>query len=324
MFKLITTLFCILCLISTALADDKNQPAKIEFGMFVTNIHDVNFSDSEYQVEFWSWFLTDDISYKPSERTEITNAKKFSIRNVDVRQITGRFLHSQVFMGTIKQYWDVSKYPFDTQKLTISLEDTLDSSGELIYLIDETSSIANNIIPEGWSLESFEVLPTITSYPTTFGDPRRAADTDYKFSQAKAVITLRRNGLRVFITSFLGLFVATFLIIIVFTINTSAKYLAIIPLQPRITLCVGSLFAAVGTIYGLDAKIPYTTSFTLSDSLQMTTFAGIVLAIISSVASDILIKAGKVMMQINLMMAIWSLFLVLHIGFNAYLILTSI
>ena len=324
MLKLIITIFCTLFLISTAFAEDKNQPIKIKFGMFITNIHDINFSDNEYQVEFWSWFLTDDVEYNPSNRTEITNAKQFSIRNASSQPINDQFLHSQVFKGTIKQHWDVSKYPFDTQKLIISLEDTLHTSDDLVYLIDETSSIANNIIPEGWSLESFEVLPASTNYPTTFGDPRLSAGTNYKFSQAKAVITLKRNGLRVFITSFLGLFVATFLIMIVFIINTSSKYLAIIPLQPRITLCVGSLFAAVGAIYGLDAKIPYTTSFTLSDSLQMTTFAGIIFAIISSVVSDVLIKAGKVIIQNNLMIAIWSLFLVLHIGLNTYLIIKSV
>ena len=138
------------------------------------------------------------------------------------------------------------------------------------------------------------------------------------------MITLQRNGIRVFITSFLGLFVATFLIIIVFAINTSSKSLATIPLQPRITLCVGSLFAAVGAIYGLDAKVPYTTSFALSDSLQITTFAGIILAIISSVSSDILVKVEKIILQRILMGTIWSLFLIFHVGFNAYLISTSV
>ncbi|MFT5840539.1 MAG: putative membrane protein YeiH, partial [Flavobacteriales bacterium] len=89
-------------------------------------------------------------------------------------------------------------------------------------------------------------------------------------------------------------------------------------------LCVGSLFAAVGAIYGLDAKVPYTTSFTLSDSLQITTFAGIILAIGSSVISDILVKTEKMVLQRNLMFTIWSLFFILHVGFNAYLISTSV
>lgn len=300
------------------------QPTEVEFGMFITNLHDINLSDNEYQVEFWSWFLTDNVDYNPIERTEITNAKQFSTRNASTQQIDGQYLHSQVFKGTIRQYWDVSKYPFDTQRLVISLEDTLEPSDSLFYSIGQTSSIATDIIPEGWSLKSFKVLTTNTDYPTTFGDPRLSAGTNYTFSQVKAVITLQRNGMRVFITSFLGLFVATFLIMIVFTINTSVRNIAIITLQARITLCVGSLFAAVGAIYGLDAKIPYTTSFTLSDSLQITTFTGIIFAIICTLASDILIKNERLTMQRNLMKAIWCLFLILHIGFNAYLITTSI
>lgn len=313
-----------LCLFITSIQADEATPSEVKFGMFITNIHDINFSDNEYDVEFWSWFLTDNAEYNPSGRTEITNAKNFSIRNNSTQEIAGQYLHSQVFKGTIKQHWDISKFPFDTQQLVISIEDTLEPSDALTYSIDPTSSIANNIIPEGWTLKSFEVISTATDYPTTFGDPTLAAGTNYTFSQAKAVITLQRNGMRVFITSFLGLFVATFLIIIVFAINTSSKSLVTIPLQPRITLCVGSLFAAVGAIYGLDAKVPYTTSFALSDSLQITTFAGIILAIISSVTSDILLKIEKIGLQRILMGTIWSLFLIFHVGFNAYLISTSV
>jgi hypothetical protein len=323
MLKNLASIFCF-CLFITSVQADEAPPYEVKFGMFITNIHDINFSNNEYNVEFWSWFLTDNADYNPSGRTEITNSKKFSIRNDTTQQIAGQYLHSQVFKGTIKQHWNISKYPFDTQQLVISLEDTLEPSDTLVYSIDPTSSIANDIIPEGWTLKSFEVISTTTDYPTTFGDPTLAAGTNYTFSQAKAVITLQRNGMRVFITSFLGLFVATFLIMIVFTINTSAKGLATIPLQPRITLCVGSLFAAVGAIYGLDAKVPYTTSFTLSDSLQITTFAGIILAIGSSVISDILVKTEKMVLQRNLMFTIWSLFFILHVGFNAYLISTSV
>jgi hypothetical protein len=311
-------------ILASGVQADEPPPSDVKFGMFITNIHDINFSDNEYDVEFWSWFLTENIEYNPSGRTEITNAKNFSIRNASTQEIAGQYLHSQVFKGTIKQHWDISKFPFDTQQLVISIEDTLDPSDSLTFSIDPTSSIANNIIPEGWTLKSFEVKSTTTDYPTTFGDPTLAAGANYTFSQAKAVITLQRNGIRVFITSFLGLFVATFLIIIVFAINTSSKSLATIPLQPRITLCVGSLFAAVGAIYGLDAKVPYTTSFALSDSLQITTFAGIILAIISSVSSDILVKVEKIILQRILMGTIWSLFLIFHVGFNAYLISTSV
>jgi hypothetical protein len=256
----------------------------------------------------------------PSERTEITNSKKFSIRNASTQKFDDNYLHSQVFKGTIKKHWDIRNFPFDTQTLVISLEDTIETTDSLVFSIDETSSIANDVIPDGWSLESFNIVAAESDYPTTFGDPTASADTNYKFSRVEARLNLKRNGLRVFITAFLGLFVATVLILIVYVINSTKIGLSVIPLQPRITLCVGSIFAAVGSIYSLNAKIPYTTDFTLSDSLQITTFIGIALAIISSVWSEILIKKGQEKIQNQLMIAIWALFFIVHIGLNYYLI----
>ena len=30
----------------------------VKFGMFISNLHDVNFTDNEFQVEYWSWSLS--------------------------------------------------------------------------------------------------------------------------------------------------------------------------------------------------------------------------------------------------------------------------
>ena len=297
---------------------------KVKFGMFINNLHDINFAKSEFQVEFWSWFISPNKDYFPQDRTEIVNSKKFSIRNSTRQTIDNYFLHSQVFKGTIKQHWDIERFPFDTQKLSISLEDTIDTKQGIEFIMDDTSGIANDLIPEGWEFKDFKLTVSDNNYPTTFGDPRVQKDNNYKFSRATATITLKRNGSRIFITSFLGLFVATVLIMIVFSINSFSRSLAVIPLQPRITLCVGALFSAVGSIYGLSAKIPYTTMFTLSDSIQITTFIGIAFAIISSVSSDILIKINQQKLQNKLMIVIWALFLFSHFGMNGYLIYTAL
>jgi hypothetical protein len=294
---------------------------QVKFGMFITNLHDIDFAKNEFQVEFWSWFISNKSDYYPKERTEIVNSKEFSIRNSTKQDIEDYTLHSQIFKGTIKQYWDIERFPFDTQKLMISLEDTTDN---VQFITDDSSSIANDIIPDGWELKGFELSVSDTNYPTTFGDPRVDKNNNYKFSRATATITLKRNGIRIFITAFLGLFVATVLVIIVFLINTSSKGLSIIPLQPRITLCVGSLFAAVGSIYSLTNKIPYTTNFTLSDSLQITTFIAIAFAIISSVLSDILLKSEKHAQQKYLMATIWLLFISTHFGINGYMLTSAL
>ena len=283
------------------MATENSLPAKGELGVFVTDLYDIYFSKHEYKAEFITWFLTDDPDYNLLKTTEITNAKEFSVSNVSTKTMNGHYVHSQAFQGTIKQNWDAVNYPFDTWKLIISLATPLE---ELTCSLDKSSSIDNKIIPKGWSLESFDLITTSTHCPVTVGESNVPESKRYTLNKAQAVITLKRSGLRTFVTAFWGLFVATFLIITVLTTNTSGKLLAIIPLKARITLCSVPLFATVGAIYGLDSHVPFGANFTFSDSLEITILAGIIFAVLSSIASDVIIKSNNVVIHRNLMASI--------------------
>ena len=114
MFRVIILLFISLTLIGNVKATEESLPSGGKFGLVVTDLHDIDFSNHEYKAEFITWFLTDDPDYNLLKTTEITNAKEFSVRNVSTKTMKGQYLHSQVFQGTIKQNWDAVNYPFDT------------------------------------------------------------------------------------------------------------------------------------------------------------------------------------------------------------------
>jgi hypothetical protein len=299
---------------------NKLSDKEVRFGLFITNIFDINFTHNEFQVEFWSWFLTKRQDYKPVERTEIVQAKSFQIRNSSTENIDGLFLHAQAFKAKIKQHWDIGMFPFDVQQLTISLEDTLQTKKDLEFSLDPSSSIAHDIIPDGWNLVDFKTQLSETYYPTTFGDPRITLSDQNTYHRIQAVITIQRDGGRLFATTFLGFFVASILVILILLVNTSTRCISAIPLQPRITLCIGSLFSAVGSTYGLAAKLPYTTRFTLADSIEMTTFTGIALAIISSVFCDIFRQKGYPEQVAKTMRWILISYFILHFGINGLLL----
>ena len=44
-------------LIFTAIAEEVPATPDVEYGMFITSLHDINFSDNELQNEFWSWII---------------------------------------------------------------------------------------------------------------------------------------------------------------------------------------------------------------------------------------------------------------------------
>lgn len=299
----------------------KEEAKSVEVGVYITNLFDIDFAKNEFTVQFWSWFHHKDDSYKPNVSTEIMNAKSFSKQSVNEEIVNGINWDTAKVKATISQQWKVRNFPFDVQKFSIVIEDIDSTSKDLVFTPDiAASKIDPKAIPDGWTLKNFEMVSSINSYETAFGDPSAASDAKQDFSRMTVNIDLERNGWRLFSTTFIGFFIATCLLLVVFVITSIRRAVEEIPQQPRITLIVGALFSAVGSVYGLSAKLPYTTEFTLADSLQITTFAGVAFATIGSMASDVLRKNNRPILATRANQVMFALFILLSFGLNGFMI----
>ena len=324
MKKIIFILLFVLIVSNIVNADEK-KPQEVKLGVYITDIYDVNFAKNEYTVQFWSWFHHKDKEYQPNKSIEIMNAKKFSRTSTNEEVVKGINWDTAKVKATINQEWDVKYFPFDVQKFSIVMEDVDLSSKDLILKADvEASKINPKAIPSGWKIKNFEMLSSINSYETAFGDPSADTSAKQNYSRMTINIDLERNGWRLFTTSFIGFLVATALLLVVFVITSIPKAVAEIPQQPRITLITGALFSAVGSVYGLSSKLPYTTEFTLADSLQITTFAGVAFAVIGSVASDVLRKNNRPILAAGANQIMFALFLALSFGLNGYMLIRAL
>ena len=320
MFKKVMQYMIIAILMQTTIyAEDKAQ--EVKFGVDVTNIYDINFAKNEYTVQFWSWFHHNDKEYIPNKSIEIMNAKKFSRTSANEEIVNGVHWDTAKVKATINQEWDVRNFPFDVQKFSIVVEDVDLPAQDLLLKADtKASKIDPTAIPSGWEIKNFEMISSINSYETAFGDPSASSSAKQDYSQMTINIDLERNGWRLFTTSFIGFLVATALLLVVFVITSIPRAVVEIPQQPRITLITGALFSAVGSVYGLSSKLPYTTDFTLADSLQITTFAGVAFAVIGSVASDVLRKNDRPILATRANQIMFALFLLLSFGLNGYML----
>ena len=302
-------------------AETNEKPKSVEFGVYITNIFDIDFAKNQYTVQFWSWFHHNDKNYHPNATTEIMNAKSFSRQSANEEVVNGINWDTAKIKATVNQQWKVSKFPFDTQKLSILLEDVDSSSEDLVFKPDlKASKIDAKAIPDGWTLQNFELKNSINSYKTAFGDPSAASNVKQDYSQVAVTIELKRDGWRLFSTTFIGFFVATALLFIAFLVLSIPSAVGTVQQQPRITLIIGALFSAIGSVYGLSAKLPYTTEFTLADSLEITTFAGVALAAVCSVFYDVLVKNDKALFAISLNRLMFCIFLLSSFGLNGYML----
>lgn len=318
------TLFAMLLLaISLNVAAEEGDSAKqVEFGIFLTNLYDINLNKNQFNIQFWAWFLHSYPDYEPTKRTELMNAKSWTTQNAFRDQQDDVIWDVVNYRATMTQQWDVSFYPFDTQTLEISLEDIEETTAGVKFVPDvEGSKIADNLIPDGWVLKKFDIHVAPNRYQTAFGDPSLKKDQSSDFSRITVALTIQRDGERLFATNFIGFFVANILVLVTLSINSSRRAHNVVPLQPRVTLSSGSIFATIGSIYMLSKELPYTTEFTLADCLLTTTCLGIALAILTSVATDVISKIADKFPIYTFNKFILLAFCLAHIGFNgAYIV----
>ena len=99
----------------------QKKPGVATIGVVLIDAGDFDYPNATFQSTFWIW--------SASESEEIDALENLDIRNaVDLEILTNieeieqkRHWHLQKIRGTFRNYWDLSKYPFDRQQLKIYL-----------------------------------------------------------------------------------------------------------------------------------------------------------------------------------------------------------
>jgi len=328
-----TGLFLILILLTASLAvaagplradTAVGAPKEVKVGIYLTNLYDIDLNNNEYKAQFWLWFLHDDDSYLPTERAEVVNSKQWHSTNEfsDVKE--GKQWDVMSVEAVIDEQWDVTRYPFDTQTLHLHIEDIQETAKGIRFIPDiEGTNIDDGLVPDGWKLRDYAISAEDNRYSTTFGDPSLDAQTHSDFSRITLELTIQREGGRLFATVFIGFFVATILIMMILAVNMSRHLHPITSLDARVTLGTGAIFATLGSIFILVNEMPYTTNFTLADSLLFTTSLGTVFAISSSLVTDKLKESGWISLVYIANKCLFGLFIVMHFGFNGSFLVSA-
>lgn len=258
-------------------AVEESAPMKVRVGFYVTSLHDLSLINQTYEIIFWTWFLADDKEYEPMKTTEIINAKSFAADpDFSGSNEVGKVIWSYgQFHAKMKQDWDISNYPFDTQRLRVTLEDANLDSSYLAYEPDRKGSrIDENISLPGWNIIGLELEPHDKVYSTSFGDPE--SNDPVTYSRMSMLITLQRKGTRLLLDNLVGTYVAFILAFLAFYVPLSL-------MSGKFSFLIAAIFAEVGNKYIIDSKLPITTEITLIDKIQWLTFACIALSSIMTI-----------------------------------------
>src|SRR5262245_18534335 len=163
--------------------------SKVIIGAYVNDIQELDFKTNSYAVDLYVWFrwkpgagITD-----PSKTVEFMNRYEPDdhLRTAlydEPKQMPDGSLYSIIRnQGRFSAKFPLEHYPFDTQSLSVEMEDTVSGADKQTYVPDPNGAVAINpdITLPGFRVGKPVMHITSRAYPTNFGDLTESDATPY-------------------------------------------------------------------------------------------------------------------------------------------------
>ena len=289
------------------------KPDTVSIGIYITSIHDIDFKQKEYSVNFWIWLKYKNKEFDFYNNLEIPQAKNVTKSFVTVDSSDGRINMQMKLQCVMKDSWRIANFPFDRQGLRIAIENSQFDSRYMVFVADTVGQhYDSRFTLRGWTIDSCLISTGIKMYETGFGDEKLAKPhTEYSSFRIRLVVRREASGL--FWKMFLGMYIAFLISYVCFYIHADG-------MDSRFGLTVGALFAVIGNKYIIDSALPESSSFTLVDLLHGVTLFFIFTTIAANAYSLNLIKKDKIAKAYKFDIAASLIVLVLYIILNVWFI----
>ena len=313
MKNLLILITAFICSFAGLGAEKTDPPDTVYTGIYITSIHDIDFRQKEYSVNLWLWLKYKNKDFDFLQNLEVPQAKTVTKSFSTIDTTGGRIYILMKLQCVMKDSWKIKRFPFDRQKLRLSIENSQFDSKSLVFQEDPGGQHYDpRFTINGWVIDSFKISSKVRIYETDFGDDELGSPRS-EYSAFKVNIGLEREALDLFWKMFLGMYVAFLIAFVSFFIHADS-------VESRFGLSVGSLFAVVGNKYIIDSALPESSSFTLVDILHGMTLLYIFVVIVCSVYALFLVKRGETEKVKKFDRWASLLLLLTYMAFNSYFI----
>ncbi|MBV9963736.1 MAG: hypothetical protein JO072_15955 [Parafilimonas sp.] len=311
---LVILVFC--CFGRSALLAQNSKPDTVLTGIYITSIHDIDFKEQEYTIDFWLWLKYRNPDFNFSQNLEIPLAKSVEKFFATTDTSNGQVYQLMKLQCVMKDSWVITNFPFDKQTLRLSIENSQYDAKALVFKKD---TLGQHYDPRftlnGWKIDSFRMTVSNRPYETTFGDPSLTVPhTEY--SAFRVRMSIKRDAMGLFWKLFIGMYVAFFIAYTCFYIHADN-------IDSRFSLSVGALFAVIGNKYIVDASLPETVTFTLVDTLHGVTLFFILIIIAANAWSLRIVKRNKLEKANKFDVIAAQILLLLYVILNLYYIIQA-
>ncbi len=285
----------------------------VSVGIYVTSIHDIDFRQKEYTINCWLWLKYSNKALDFAQNLEIPQAKNVVKSFPTIDSTDGKINMLMKLQCVMKDSWKIARFPFDHQKLRLSIENSQFDSRSMVFVADTLGKHFGKYTISGWNIDSFDISIDKKIYETSFGDSS-VGEPRSEYSTFKVNIGIERiSEWDLFLKIFLGMYVSFLIAFVCFFIHADS-------IDARFGLSVGSLFAVIGNKYIIDSALPENSSFTLVDSLHGLTLLFIFAVITCTAYSLKLIKKEKHQQAHRFDMIAAQVLLIVYLILNSWLI----
>jgi hypothetical protein len=289
------------------------KPDTVKVGIYITSIHDIDFKQKEYVLNFWLWLKYKNKDFDFLQNLEVPMAKTVTRSFATVDSSDNRVYMLMKLQCVMKDSWKIGNFPFDRQNLRLSIENSQYDSKSLVFVAD---TLGKHYDPRftlsGWNIDSCIITTGTKIYETAFGDDSYTLPhTEY--SAFRVRVGIKRDAGGLFWKMFLGMYIAFLIAYVCFYIHPDG-------IDSRFGLSVGSLFAVIGNKYIIDSALPESTSFTLVDTLHGLTLFFIFSVITATAYSLRLVKNNKPEKAHKFDMIAAQVLLLIYVILNAWFI----
>ncbi|MGB8192692.1 MAG: hypothetical protein WCF67_12270, partial [Chitinophagaceae bacterium] len=291
----------------------ETKPDTVKVGIYITSIHDIDFKQKEYTVNLWLWLKYKNKAFDFSQNLEVPQAKTVTKSFIYTDTSNGMVSLQMKLQCVMKDNWKIANFPFDVQKLRLSIENSLFDSRSLIFEADTVGHHYDaRFALNGWTVDSCILAVGTKVYETNFGDTSLGKPRA-EYSAFRIRLSITRDAIGLFWKLFLGMYIAFLIAYVCFYIHADG-------MDSRFGLSVGSLFAVIGNKYIIDSSLPESTSFTLVDTLHGLTLFFILCVVSSTAYSLNLVKQNKIKQANKFDKTISQVLLIIYVAMNIWFI----
>jgi len=250
--------------------DDTPPPRTVTVGVYINDIQAIDLRTHSYSIDFYLWFrwMGDDID--PSQGFELMNRfdpeahVEEMLYDEPKAQPDGSLYQIVRHQGLFSSKFPVGRYPFDSQRLLISVED-VDAGAQVLQYVPDTDVLVLN--PE-IELPGYQIQPAYVEfrdkpYATAFGDLAEADTSAY--ARAEFFVPIRRPVIA-------GIFKTFIPVLLIVLAAAFALLLDPTHVEARIGLAITALLTLVAMQFTMQAGLPEVAYLTLLDQVYLISY----------------------------------------------------